>query len=496
MNEIKRQRDLATNTSNTYVSITEDTVLDMNDNPVVSLNETNALRVSEFIYDTTDPRLDRFDLNLTSEILTLTFSETVRVDTIDVTQITIQNLFSNLPDMYWSLRNGEVLTEDSTEVLIRLNNTDLNEIKIRTSVATMENNSYISFSNRLLQDMNTNWNTPIPTSMPFQVSEFTEDDINPELERFVLDMDGSGVLTLYFSESVNTSSLDPEQITLLMAPGSTTLVHTFTSATYTNSTNGPIVEVFPSLYDLNRIKMIAALASSMLTSYISITSQTIVDMNDNTVNGIPSLNALLASGFVRDDTNPTLDEFSLDLNEGLLILTFSETVIEDTLNRTKFTLQSTSNFTGTYLVLENTPVTGLSFHYVLTVPLLISELNEIKRITSLAVDFGSTWLSVEMEGVFDTFDNRLVEIPRTDAIPVSNLTADTTDPELIDFDIDLNAGTLTLIFDETVRASSLNVTQITLQDTPSNDSLNTYTLTNSVGSSDDSICNHYFSIIL
>ena len=59
-----------------------------------------------------------------------------------------------------------------------------------------------------------------------------------------------------------------------------------------------------------------------------------------------------------------------------------------------------------------------------------------------------------------------------------NYVRDTTGPILENFDLDMSNETLTLYFDETVRASSLNVTQITLHsDNTMNGSI--YALTNS-----------------
>ena len=116
----------------------------MNNNPVVPLNMSEALIVFEFTNDTTPPQLLRFDLDLTTEILTLTFDETVRVETLDVRQITIQDRMAANSDLYWSLRAGVVLSNDSTVVMIALDNNDLNQIKIRPDVATFENDTYIS----------------------------------------------------------------------------------------------------------------------------------------------------------------------------------------------------------------------------------------------------------------------------------------------------------------------------------------------------------------
>ena len=61
--------------------------------------------------------------------------------------------------------------------------------------------------------MDTNFNPLTPVTTPHPVSNYTEDETRPILERFVVDMD---LCTLYlsFSETVNISSLSVEDITL------------------------------------------------------------------------------------------------------------------------------------------------------------------------------------------------------------------------------------------------------------------------------------------
>lgn len=475
LNEIKRQRGLATNDSNTYLSITEDLINDMNLNPVVTISETNALPVRAFTNDTTSPLLLGFDLNLTSEILTLTFSETVRVDTLDVTQITLQNgpLFSE----FWMLADGVPLTTDDTVVSIRLQNGDLNQIKNLTDLATNGNNTYISVTQLLIQDMNSNNNDQRPPSIPIQATEFVEDMIRPELASFDLDMDGSGLLTLSFSETVNVSSLDVTQITLLMDRNVTVELHSLSSLSYPSSPNGPVVEIQIHMDDLNRIKMIEQLAVSRFVTFISISEELVLDMNDNPNVEISAAEAMqvASDGYTSDTTDPTLQAFGIDLNEGLLMLTFSETVFGSSISRAEFTIQNASNLTDSFLTLEQFEV-SLPRNVSLVLPLTVNELNELKRIPTLATSITDTWISVNL-GVTDIFGNPLEPIVADDALQASEYISDTTSPNLDHFDIDLDAGTLTLVFDETVRASSFNITQITLQGTPQDDAVNTYTLT-------------------
>ncbi len=488
VNELKRQVGLATSNADSYLSFTANLIFDMNRNAIVPQIETESLQVTNFTNDTTPPVLQRFDLNLTSELLTLTFSETVRVSTLNIDQTTIQRDMIISPDSYWMLREGRVITNDSTVVIVQLANSDLNEIKIRTSVATEINDTFLSATDRFVRDMNTNWNAAISTATPLQVTAFTGDDVRPELERFALDRDGPGLLTLFFTESVNASSLDVTMVTLLMAPGNVDLSYTLTSSSVTNSNDGPIIEVELSSEDLNRIKIVPQLAISGSTSFISFTEYLVTDMNNNAIVAITPDNATrvtAGAGFTQDITDPLLESFSLDVDAGTLTLNFSETVIGGTIFRERFTLRSDNTSSGTTLTLASQRVDELPIHFSIVLPLMDAELNEIKRLTSLATSIDNTWLSVEQGGVQDTVGNNLVTIETDASLQATSYVVDTTDPILLNFDLDVDSGVLTMEFDETVNASSLNVENITLQNR-FNESDYFYTLTDSVGQTFDS----------
>ena len=479
LNEIKRQVGLATNESVTFISITDLLVVDMNLNPVIAIIETAAQNVTDYTNDTTMPELLAFDFDLTNDTLTLTFSETVRTSTLHFQSVVIQN---EVNTEQYQLKTGYTSTPDNTVVVIQLDNVDLNEIKTREDLATDENNTYISINMFLVEDMNHNFNRP--RFLPLQVSNYTSDRIKPQLLEFELDMDGEGLLQLSFTETINVSSLLVSEITLLQGRDNVNGSHTL-ELSYVNTANGPIVDVVIGLEDLNILKRLPV-AISRLVTFISITDKLVLDMNDNTNIKISVYEAYGARGFIDDTTPPELESFTIDLNSGLLMLNFSETVLGSTLQRTHFTIQNDSRLSVSHVTLMMDDVSYLSTYPSLIVNLSDAELNDLKRIIDLATDISDTWLSVETNGVVDTFSLSLVAIEDSDSLQAVGHTPDTTDPTLIDFDIDLNVGTLTLVFDETVDTSSLNLTQVTLQDTVFGETNNTYTLTSGEWTMQDS----------
>ena len=487
LNEIKRQRGLAASDSSTYLSMTQYAVLDMSMNRVVAVEDNDPLGVFTYTNDTTGPRLTAFDFNMTSDILTLYFSETVSVETSDRTVITFQN---EQADEMWTLQYpGALLSNDSTMVLIRVDNRDLNQIKIMTNLSTDVVNTFISITQDLIEDMNNNKVAVIYPNSPLAVLNYTEDTRRPSLVNFDLDMDGTGSLTLTFSESVNVSSLDVTQVTLASDQVNATDTYVIGSlgpGSRSNSSNGPVVVIDLHFDDLDTIKRIQELAVADIRTFLSISDQLVDDMNGNAVIEVGLDNASRVSNYTADRTPPTLDSFTLDLNNGLLLLTFSESVIGETLERFEITLHNSSNGTGSRLMLDDLDVSLLPVNFTLSIQLADSELNELKRITDLATSVNDTWLSVSYGAVEDTNINKLVEIPVNNTQQAAGLIPDISHPKLVNFDVDMDAGTLTLTFDETVLSSSLNVTEITLQNVSTSANLTSYSLTVGTWTEEDS----------
>ena len=495
LNEIKRQRGLAADNVTTYLSVRDGAIDDMNRNNVTEIPLHSPKPVRLYTADKTSPRLLAFDLNLTSDILTLYFSETVDASSIKPTELTFHNRDVGSSQMWSLMYDGELLSNDSTVIEVKLDNNDLNEIKIREYLATSDFNTFLLATSNLIVDMN---NNSLRFSDPLSVSDFTPDRVRPNLSSFDLDMDGEGYLHLTFSESVNITSLDVTQITLASASDGDLaeekyVIGSLGPGSYSNNSSGPVFSVLLHFDDINSLKMLTQLVTSEATTYISITDSMINDMNGNPINSISLNNAKRVNVHTPDETPPTLESFSLDLNIGLLNLTFSETVFGNTLNRSSITLYNNSNGTGSYFTLEETDTEYLPVHYILPVVLSDEELNAIKQIPDLATSASDTWLAIEYQGIEDANRNNLIAIPPNESIPLNLYIEDTTSPQLEYFSIDLNEGTLTLMFDETVRSSSLNLTQITLQ----NDtvlSVSHHTLTNGTWSSEDStIIIIYFS---
>jgi hypothetical protein len=75
--------------SSTFLALGSDAVFDTSGNPVTPIPNIAALPVLVYIVDERQPILEQFTANLSSDVLTLFFSETVDVSTLDLTEISL-----------------------------------------------------------------------------------------------------------------------------------------------------------------------------------------------------------------------------------------------------------------------------------------------------------------------------------------------------------------------------------------------------------------------
>ena len=465
INNIKREFDLAINNNTTYLSLTTDAIDDMVGNPVQEIFSNMTIQVSEFYPDQKNPESREFDLDLTSETITLSFSETVNVTTLNMTQLT---LIGAGGDSY-TLTDGEISHGNEPIVIVNLVRFDLDIIKQKLDLATNNDNTMLSLTNLTVQDMNDNFVLSINFTEALNVSQFTPDEVSPYLESFDLDMDAS-TLTLSFSETVNRSSLNVISIILQNSRALNVTYYRLTDGN-TSSVNGPVIIVNITKDDLDLIKQDGLLATGEIDTYLSFDSTLISDMFNNSVAEILDSNATRVKNYTEDRTKPYLESYNLDMNTGFIILTFSETVNVYSFDGSQLTLQSMQNTTDNstnYIYTHHldggyTNTTTIN-STVVYVQFLTDDFNAIKRLFRLAIDENSTFVTHTPQLVYDMNNNPSVEIANGNALMVTNFTADTINPVLYKWEIDMDAGILLLTFDETVNRDSLVYTEFVLQD--------------------------------
>ena len=460
-NQLKARRNLATNKSNTFISAEANTLKDVAGVNMIAITQTEGRNVTLFTADSGNPRLTAFSLSVSNSSLTLVFSETVDSATIRPEFFTLQSSRNGTGRSRTLSQNSTVSTRSPTSSLhITLTVADINFIKEFTDFGTARDNTFLSLQTSALRDMTGNAVVEIPSTNATQAATHDPDTVNPVLEFFSLDMN-TNRLVVRFSETVNRTTVDQTQFVL---KNSDTTADSAASGVVAlrgggvSPENSNIITINLTFADVQRIKTDRLLAISIATTYIRLLGNALSDMN-----GLPLLvqPARRADVFKADSTAPRLSLFDVDVSRGTIFLSFDEVVDARTLNMSVATIQSTSTGRGNFrdLLGGNTSTTeGERF----TVSFLNTDLNAMKSTAGLLTSQDTTYLRLPPAFIRDMQGNPITAVPFSDARRVRNFTIDNTVPSVSGFEIDFDAGTLTLSFNEVVNGSTLNTTYITL----------------------------------
>ena len=498
LNEVKRFTDLATSTDNTFLSFTEYAIADRADNLVSPRSTNNALMAALVYDDFRRPTLEDFEFDLNQGLITLNFSETVQAGSIVLTDIALQNTrqLDNTTDVSYSLTGGQVLSSDGPMIVIQISDFDLNELKLIPELVSgadnISANTFLTLRLTAVRDSNENFVHEIPFSDALEAAAFISDITPPALLGFDLDLN-VGVITLNFSEAVNGTTLNPAGITLL------NMNETNATSTY-SLTNGSVisveqatVEVQLTDFDLDNIKAILDLATNADNTFITIEEAAILDTSDNPVLALEALEAIAVTGITPDATRPELIGFDLDLDSSSLTITFSETVLPTSVTPSAITVQGLESLELTagnrsyFFTLTNLINTTSLSNTVLRLQLSNSDLNELKARSRLVTSEADSYLSLTERAFTDVFGNPVVPVLSSNASSVSNYTEDSSPPQLMSFNVDLNQGQIVFRFSETVNATTLHQPSFTLRDSCPTDfnSTNTTSVDNSTNSTNE-----------
>lgn len=88
------------------------------------------------------------------------------------------------------------------------------------------------------------------------------------------------------------------------------------------------------------------------------------------------------------------------------------------------------------------------------------DLDELKHIFGLAIAEETTYITFPSHLLLDMNGNMVVPIPPSDSQRALSTIPDTTPPELIYWDLDMDNGRITLMFMETIDSSTFSITEL------------------------------------
>ena len=215
LNAIKLLADLCTATTDCVPTFSSSFVSDFVSQSVIAYdpadpNQRDNHQLLTFVDDTTSPELIAFDLNLSTDELTLVFDEPVSVATFNPNQISLQAASSG-GDMVPLSSETAAPTSDNVTLILSLNG-DADNLKL-SSFATSESDTFLFLSSNTIQDLFGSSVAGISSSNAQRVRNYTEDTLPPTIASFTLDLD-SNQLIVTFSEPVLVSSIISTNFTL------------------------------------------------------------------------------------------------------------------------------------------------------------------------------------------------------------------------------------------------------------------------------------------
>ena len=398
-----------------------------------------------------------------SGTLSLTFDEVVDYTTIDLTS-TRWRLTDGPNGFSFQLQRGGIFVPPGNWYILNIQLVeadfdDLRELSNQFGIYGDVNSTFLSFFLNGFFDVagNPSMQDIVPSD-PIQASDYTPDITQPVLVAFNLSVDGSQpFLSLSFSEPVNLMTLNFSSVELHNAAhiNDSTESRIFTGR---NFTSPPIVDLRTRTFtvvleqnDVNAIKALRDLGTNVNNTYLIFREGAILDMF-NIPNSEEDGFTVQATAVTADSTPPELNSFTIDVNNGLIVLTFSETVEAASFDPTALTLQSSDSGTALMYTLQGGSVLSLEDTPYISLELTTADLNAVKAIRGLATSQADTYLSIAMGGVQDIVGLNVTAILEDSAIQTVNYTTDVTPPILMGVSLNLTTNELILTFDETISA--------------------------------------------
>ena len=483
LNRLKLAPRICTSAANCWLTVESpgDFVTDMAGNTLVELpngDRTFSRLLNAFVDDTTGPILLDFVLNLTSRELVLNFDEPVDPSTFEATGLTVVAYEGALVmEEAYQLTGGTLLSDNGTKVVLAMNDEDINGLQSRSNLATSTGNTWITVSTGTVADLSYQQNRA--QELTAQSALVVPDIAPPEVTTFDIDFN-SNILRLVFSEPVTVSSVELTNIILISSRSASPLV------TY-NITGGSI---YPTLLpasaivvfnltesDIAFLKDDENIATNRSSIFLAALGGLAEDTSGTTSLAIPFSFAVTVRNLVPDVTYPEMLSFTLDMDNGEMNVVFSDVVNAATVDVSALIFQGRNNRVPLewYSLSPTSSSASLVNSFAMKVFIGNDDLNSIKRIRTVATELSNTFLTVGAMLVDDLAGIDILAITDGKALECSQFTADSQNPVLESWTLDMDSSQIILSFSETVDILTLDVSEIALQ--PSQSASSAYFLT-------------------
>ncbi len=171
---------------------------------------------------------------------------------------------------------------------------------------------------------------------------FVADSTPPAITCFSFDL-GNEELSIDFSEAVVPGSLNVTYLALQSSAAAVVSGQTLRSLTGSTgiafADNHESVRIGLTRGDITALKLSETFAEDASSLFLSSSSRLVSDYFDNLSVGIAESAARQVDNFTVDAVAPVLAGFDIDMDLGVLTLSFSEVIRADTFTANKFTIQ-------------------------------------------------------------------------------------------------------------------------------------------------------------
>ena len=418
----------------------------------------DSIRAQSFLPDMTGPRLLTFNLfDIDEGYLQVSFDEPIDEGSVSFSMVTILGNQSD-STLAFTLSGGAASLVDEAGLVLEVSLLMEDRIALKLlgpgGLAGGRESTFVLLGNGAVLDTAGNPNQEMDPMDSLQLAPggYVADSSQSFLVRFTLDMN-EGLLSLTFHDVIDHLSVQPSFLRLQNSESASVSFQMLSNSSLVLN-NGPSVmlELSLSTDDLNAVKEDLSLAVSLSTSFVSLQSGFARDFEGREVVEVPPSLALQAALYTEDLTKPAMQSFSLDVDAGLLEMSFSEPVLTGSFKFGSLSLLNNEDAASADAQITLTGGTvsesGVPAASKLSLVLSYSDLNSLKNLTISLIGTSKTFIGFDSQLVQDTSGNPILALS---PLPVDSLLQDTTRPRLVHFDVDLQStGYALLQFSEAV----------------------------------------------
>jgi len=432
---LSKQMPAGRSLNTTFISVAANAFTDILGNDIIAISDGRAVRVTGWVGRSRAPQLQEFMVNMSSGIISLSFSEALDPLTIDPRSISLGSGVGG--NVGLSLRGGAVRLNPSQKIVeVLLTIDDLNAVKQTDAICVDRGACFLSllpsFGSSVF-GVSCNYSSAL-------TNVFISDFVAPTPLSFAVDL-ANHSLSLVFDEIVRCQSFRVGYIVVQFLHVSLNLSHSSAQC----ESNSVSLSIQLSPIDFLAVSLLPPLLTSSYST-LSLFPSGVADMSGN----VNTFATVLMSHFIPDLAKPNLLSWDLNLTNGSITFVFDKVMNTTSLNPSMFRFQSSFVSGIAQVTLADlSPVIGNQFSTILTLQLGNTSVAKLQR---LLITENVSYVCTDLEAIQDTHRNLLNQIPCENALRVSSFTPDRVSPRLLSFGVNMsqNSAVIALQFDEPI----------------------------------------------